>query len=516
MPEVMLTLHCAAADSECVADALRMVTAAPLHIRSEDVRGRDFGNASPAEQVTATLKRAAIECIEDEARIDELVEAAGKARRRSPLRWHVTPVLSRGRHFVTHFIKTALPALAALAWLVPLPALAQRADLPPEEQVIAILDNHPSVSAAAARVAAAMAQRDMLRRGSQEITMNGGLMSRNIEGERRYNEFDVTLGRSFRLPGKGALDRQAGELGIEVARNRAEDVRHQTALALSVLWHDWLVAGAHHRNELETVALLERAVSAVRRRRQLKDAADLDVDQAQSTLAQARGQAASALSAQEEAHALLAATFPDLPLPAEPPALDAPALPAQPLTAMRDLVIERSHEIRAAEFEAKRLGVVSRRVRADRIADPTFGLRMFSERGGLERGAGVTASIPFGGGYRRAAADQAGAEANAASFDLESVRRSVEATADADLSNARTRFEVWRGMAEAASSASAAAARTERGHVLGEIDLADMLYARRMARDAQRAEIDARGNAARAINKLEIDSHSIWVTPGDD
>ena len=412
-------------------------------------------------------------------------------------------------------MKTAFLGLAALASFAPLPALAQRADLPPADQVIAILDNHPSVSAAAARVAAAMAERDMLRRGHQEVTLSGGVMSRNIEGERRYNEFDVTLGRSFRLPGKGALDRQAGELGIEVARNRAEDVRHQTALALSALWYDWVVAGAHYRNELETVAVLERAAGAVRRRSQLKDAADLDVDQAQSTLAQAQGQAASAFSSREEARALLAATFPDLPLPAEPPALDAPALPIQPLTAMRDLVIERSHEIRAAEFEAKRLGVVSKRVHADRIADPTFGLRMFSERGGIERGAGVVASIPFGGGYRRAAAEQASAEANAAGFDLENVRRLVEATADADLSNARTRLDVWRGMADSAVSANAAAVRTERGHVLGEIDLADMLYARRQAHDARRAEIDARGNAERALTKLEIDSHSIWMTPGD-
>jgi outer membrane protein TolC len=213
---------------------------------------------------------------------------------------------------------------------------------------------------------------------------------------------------------------------------------------------------------------------------------------------------------------MLAATFPDLPLPAEPPALAAPVLPAQPLAAMRNLVIERSHEIRAAEFEAQRLGVVSKRVRADRMADPTFGVRMFSERGGIERGAGVVASIPFGGGHRRAAAEQASAEATAAGFDLENVRRSVEATADADLSNARTRLDVWRGMADAASSANAAAARTERGHVLGEIDLADMLQARRLARDAQRAEIDARGNAERALTKLQIDSHSIWVTPGDD
>jgi outer membrane protein TolC len=411
-----------------------------------------------------------------------------------------------------------LPMLGpiALAACLPLTAHAQRADLPPEAQVIAILDNHPMVSAAAAHVLAARAQSDMLRRGQHEVTVTGGYIRRSVDREGSFNEVDVTIGRAFRLPGKAALDRQAGALGIEVAQNRAEDVRHQTALVLSALWYDWLTAGAHYRNELETVAVLDRAAAAVRRRRQLQDAADLEIDQAQSTLAQARGQAASALSMQAEARAILAATFPDLALPAEPPALGSPELPAQPLAAMRDLVIERSHEIRAADREAQRLDVVSRRVRADRLSDPTFGVRMFSERGGTERGLGLVASVPLGGGYRRAAADQAGAEANAAGFDLANVRRQVEATADADLSNARTRFEVWRGMADAGSSTVAAAARTERGHVLGAIDLADMLYARRLAHDAQRAEIDARSAAVRALTKLQIDSHSIWVTPGDD
>ena len=64
---------------------------------------------------------------------------------------------------------------------------------------------------------------------------------------------------------------------------------------------------------------------------------------------------------------------------------------------MRDLVIERSHEIRAADRDAQRLNVVSRRVREDQIADPTVGVRMFSEQGGLEKGAGVIVSIPLGG-----------------------------------------------------------------------------------------------------------------------
>lgn len=97
MPEVLLTLHCAQADTESIIDALRGITQAPLHTRAENVRGRDFGDAGPAEQVTATLKRTAIECIEDEALIDRLIKVVGTAKRRSPVRWHLTPVTARGR-----------------------------------------------------------------------------------------------------------------------------------------------------------------------------------------------------------------------------------------------------------------------------------------------------------------------------------------------------------------------------------------------------------------------------------
>ncbi|MGL1585783.1 hypothetical protein ACSTHB_23410, partial [Vibrio parahaemolyticus] len=64
---------------------------------------------------------------------------------------------------------------------------------------------------------------------------------------------------------------------------------------------------------------------------------------------------------------------------------------------------------------------------------------LFSERGGMEKGAGIVASIPLGGGYRRAAADQASAEANAARMELAAIQRNIQAIANADLSNARTR-----------------------------------------------------------------------------
>src|SRR3546814_19459748 len=97
-----------------------------------------------------------------------------------------------------------------------------------------------------------------------------------------------------------------------------------------------------------------------------------------------------------------------------------------------------------------------------------------------------------------------------------SVQRTVTAIADADLSNATLRLEAWKSADLSAQSAGDALARTERGYQLGQIDLADLLYARRQANEARRSELMARSEAARALLRLEIDSHSLWVHHDDD
>lgn len=97
MPDILLTLHCSATDTDAIVDAIRGVSRAPLHVRAETVHGRDFADARTAEQVTATLKRSAVECVEEEQMIEAIIEAAKSAKRRSPVRWQQTPILARGR-----------------------------------------------------------------------------------------------------------------------------------------------------------------------------------------------------------------------------------------------------------------------------------------------------------------------------------------------------------------------------------------------------------------------------------
>lgn len=388
-------------------------------------------------------------------------------------------------------------------------------DLPPPELVAQALDGHPAVEAARARLDAARAQAGMLAAGPHEVTVQGSYLRRSVDNEGGFNEFETTVMRPFRLPGKASLDRTAGDLGIEAARNRMEDMRHQTSLLLAGLWYDWMTASAVARNDADTATNLGKALAAVKRRVALRDASDLDIDQAAAALALARGQLAHSLATAAEARVTLAAQFPDLPLPVDAPDMVDPHSLPQNFEDLRALVIARSHEIGAARAEADRQAVTAQRARADKIADPSVGFRLFSERGGAEKGVGVVASLPLGGRYRARAADEASAMANSARLEQGVVERDVQVMADTDLSNARTRLIVWEQVREARLRAESMSERTTKGYALGAIDLADLLYAERQANDARRAEIGARADAGRAIVKLEIDSHTLWAPTGD-
>lgn len=406
--------------------------------------------------------------------------------------------------------------LTTTALIAPVQAQSLPVGFPSDADVITALDAYPGVAAADAYVDAAQSQSDILRAGPYEFTLSGSYARRTVEREGRFNESEAALSRTIRLPGKWGLDRKAGALGVEVAENQRDDVRHQAAILLSTLWHDWLEAGALVKSDERAVEMQSAAAEAIRRRTDLKDASDLDLDQAQAAHALANAQLADSQARLEKARATLAATFPEIPLSDEAPTLPEPMLPTTGLDRLRDLVITRSHEIQAATREAERLSVVARRAKFDRVPDPTVGVRVFNERGGLEQGVGVQLSIPLGWSLRRATASRASAEATAAGYASEEVRRAVQATADADATDVRTRVAAWKSTAASARSTAAAADRTVRGHEMGAVDLSDLLFIQKQANDARRAEIGARSAASRALIKLLIDAHEIWVMAHGD
>lgn len=424
-----------------------------------------------------------------------------------------------------------LPLVAVVLAALSAPAMAEPAmaelGLPDAAAVAAVLDANPSVMAAAARVDAARSEARALSRGTHEFNLSGIYTRRDVDGEGRFDEYDATLTRPFRLPGKARLDRDIGAYGVEAATNRAEDARHQAALLLAQSWWDWLGAAEEARLDGQAVANYERMFAAVQRRVTLRDAAVLEADQARAALAMARLGAEQSAGRERVARARLAARFPTLALPDTVPSVPVPQLSADGagggpmdqsvdqsrdrIAAYGEKIVARSHEIAAAEAEQHKLAARAERVRQDRIADPSLGVRVFSERNGMEKGAGVVMSMPLGGGHRRALADQAEAEASAARAETVAARQAVQEMASADMAEARYLIESWSRAREGLSAQMAALEKLRRAQAVGEIGLADVLLGERQVHDAFRAEAIARTQAMMALTRLRIDSHELWI-----
>ena len=399
--------------------------------------------------------------------------------------------------------------------LLPLVALAAplaaEPGLPDAAAVNSALDAHPSVEAARARVDAARSDARARVKGTHELIFSGSYIRRTVDREGEFDEYDAQLSKAFRLPGKASLDREIGEFGIEEAENLAEDAKHQAALLLMEHWFDWLGAAAEAEIDAQAVANYEQALASIKRRVELRDAAQLDADQTEAALGSARVLAAQSAGRARLARSRLETHFPALPLPAEAMEVPVPEIPEPGLEHYRELVIANSHEIAAAEAHANRMQSVAARTRKDKMADPSLGVRLFSERGGEERGAGLVFSIPLGGGHRSALADQSEADANAARSEARLVHFEVREVADADLAEASYRLAAWQRSREALTAQMAALAKLRKGRELGEIDLADLLLGERLVHDAFRMEANARTEAQRAISKLRIDSHELWL-----
>lgn len=400
----------------------------------------------------------------------------------------------------------------AMLWVAPAAAWQVTPDttLPPSELVLDAIDSTPEVSAAEAVLARAEAEQRMRRVGSHETQLTVIPQTRKINGDRRYREWEADVSRGVRWPGKARLDREIGAAGAAAAQLMLEDAHHAAARRLLAMWTDWQRADAALALHRKQVTLWESERHAVARRVQLGDVAGRDLVAVDAALAQSQAAALQAEADRDSARLALRSAFPDLPLPqklhlpAAPPALDGSD------DDWIKLIMARSHEIGAAAALAKQKDAQSRRAHADRLPDPSIGVRVVSDQGGRERAYGLTFSIPIGGSYRSAEAAAAGADAMGAQAELSMVRRDVERDARQAVAMARARYGIWQRQQEAGIAAQASAVKAERGYALGELGLGEVLMARRTAQEtalaAQRAEVDA----VEAVTRVKVDAHEMW------
>lgn len=400
---------------------------------------------------------------------------------------------------------------AAGSALAPLMSLAD--ELPPAASVAAVLRAAPTVRAAAAGLRAEEANRERLAAGSYEWTLR-------LTGQRRraapanapeesYREQQLAVERPFRLPGKAALDAELGQRGLDIARAAYGDALHEAGRSLLKDWFAWLREGESARQWAEQAALLGRQAASVGRRQQLGDAARLETIQAEAALAQAEAALAQARARERSAAELLRRRYPGLTLPesvtlSEPRALDGGG------DDWLALLLEHSHEVAIARAEAQLALAAARRAGSEVLPDPSFGIHAGRERGGEERVVGFSLAVALPGTARRAGAEAALAQAEAASGREAAAVQKVSAEAAGLYQMASTARENWASSRLAADRLDSAAAMTERAYQLGEGSLNDLLVARRLANEARLAARLAQLDALESRWRLLLDAHRLW------
>jgi len=414
-------------------------------------------------------------------------------------------------------LKLISAALLAALPFCALSAETPHPELPPTEAAVRVLRDFPLVQAAGHVLRAEEANKDKLAAGPHEWALRLTRQQREVQlnPTQRYSEWDASLERALRLPGKGALDESLGAAGVAAAELVLGDALHEASRLLLANWFEWLRQKETLNQWQEQVKLLERQSKAVKRRVELGDASRIEGAQASAALAQAAAQLAQAKAKEASARIELSRRFPGLPLPENTPDT-LPGAPQGTPEFWRAAILEHNHEMGMARAESLKARLSAQRSDKERLPDPTIGVRMGRERGGEEHIAGLTLSFALPGAARGATARAALAQADAASSREAAVLRKVQSEAEALEQSVRAQHAAWLDSREAAQQLSQAADMTERAYALGEGSLAETLMARRLAFEAQLAAQLARLTDLENQDRLLLDGHKLWPLDMDD
>ena len=392
-------------------------------------------------------------------------------------------------------------------------------NLPPAEIVARVLAANPTVQAAGSQVRVEEANRTRLEAGHYEWSLRLGGQQRKTTPttglNERYNEWNATIERPLRLPGKGTLDAELGAAGVALAEVAHGDAMHETSRNLLKSWFVWLRENATATQWADQVALLDKQSNAVQRRQQLGDAARLESIQTEAALAQAQAQLAMAQVRQRNAAEDLRRRFPGLPLNEQERIAEPTAITGNANTWI-DAILEHSHELGVAHGETERAKITASRAGRDRLPDPTFGVQVSRERGGEENVLGAFISIPLPGGARRATADASLAQVDATGSREVAVHQKISADAANVYYSASAALATWQAGRGAAERLTQAADLTARAYQLGEGSLNDLLNARRLANEAQLSARLMQLDALELRYRLLLDAHQLWAFDEDE
>lgn len=381
--------------------------------------------------------------------------------------------------------------------------------LPPPEQVQKALEDLPQLRASRAAMRAEEANAARLQAGSHEWSARVGLQQRSERIGRNYVENEIMFERALRWGSKADKDRALGKNGILFADAALADNWHESARALMALWFDWLREERHALRLQDYAKVLARELQIVQQRFKAGDAPRMDIMLAETELAKASASQAQAVQRARLLAAEISKKFPGIVA-----AMPATLPPPQPLEGESALwqqkILTDNHELALAELGAKQEKLVADRIGLEQRPDPTFGIRMATERGGDERIIGFTVMMPLPGQYRRKQTEVAYARALVAEEQASETRVRVESNAQQVALAADSAWLLWRGLAGVAQQTEANAALASRAYALGEAPLSDTLLARRHAIEALAMAEQAQISALQSWSRLLLDTHAIW------
>lgn len=392
------------------------------------------------------------------------------------------------------------------------------ADLPPHSQVDRALDEHVIVLNAQARMQIEQSEQRKRDTGEYEFTLHGAAYrDRLLEGSTQndYRDWEVAIERPIRLPNKVWIDSDIGTAALARGEHALGDARHEASRQLLRLWFAWQREQAQVIQWQGQLDILQQQAVITGKRIKAGDAPRMELNQvnaaaAMSEVSLRQAKLRAALAADELKRQFAALSLPASPVLVEPQAI------GKPLSFWRDTMLDHNHEIGLAMAQADYQRGLAERASADRLPDPTLGLKYSSLLDRKQRIAGLYVSIPLGYSARSANADSAAAQARIAADQAQALQRKVEGDIFNAYTHAVSSYEIWQQASTAANALRHNANLIARAYSLGESSLDTTLISRRQALEATLAETLARLDANESRYRLLLDAHQLWASDNNE
>jgi outer membrane protein TolC len=355
-----------------------------------------------------------------------------------------------------------------------------------------------------------------LQSGNYEFNVRAGTGQREIMlPDQRVREWDVAIERPLRLPNKILIDDDIGNEVVNRAEQALGDAHHETGRTLLHLWFNWLREQAQTTQWQQQVDILKQQATSTEKRLLAGDAPKMEWNQAQAAVSQASVSLQQAKLRTQLAGAELTRQFPAILLPPKQ-TLPMPIPVEHDFSYWKNQILDHNHEIELAQSEKRVQQLLAERGRADRVPDPTVGLRYSNEMGGNEKVTSLYLSVPLSFGLRANNAQHAEYLAEIANNRVVATRLRLEGDAYAAHAQAVSSYQTWQQAQQAAESLRKNAELVTRAYTLGESSLSDTLTARRLALESTLTENVAQLDANETRYRLLLDAHQLWTMPEHD